>query len=127
MRLAQYGELYKFIEHTERFSERFARTLYMQLVQGLSYLHSKGVAHRDIKPENLLLDGKSRLVIADFGFAVQLKVTDKGIASHDEGDEEEAYQRYVQRSRMVGSEDYNAPEIVSEEVYSDIALEAEIK
>lgn len=27
------------------------------------------------------------------------------------------------RSRMVGSEDYNAPEIVSEEVYSDISVE----
>lgn len=28
MRLAEHGELYKFIEHTDRFSERFARTLY---------------------------------------------------------------------------------------------------
>jgi serine/threonine protein kinase len=30
------------------------------------------VAHRDIKPENLLLDKRLRLVIADFGFAIQL-------------------------------------------------------
>jgi len=28
MRLAEYGELYKFIEHTERFSERLARSLF---------------------------------------------------------------------------------------------------
>jgi hypothetical protein len=34
-----------------------------------------------------------------------------------------AYERYIHRSRMVGSEDYNAPEIVSEEINSDIAIE----
>jgi serine/threonine protein kinase len=28
MKLAEYGELYRFIEHTDRFSERFARTLF---------------------------------------------------------------------------------------------------
>ena len=73
MKLADYGELYHFIEHTDRFPERLARTLYIQLVQGLNYLHLKGVAHRDIKPENLLIDKKFKLVIADFGFAIQLQ------------------------------------------------------
>jgi hypothetical protein len=38
-----------------------------------------------------------------------------------------AYERYIHRSRMIGSEDYNAPEIVSEEINSDIAIEQEIK
>jgi serine/threonine protein kinase len=116
MKLADYGELFKFIEHTDRFSERLARTLYLQLMSGLVYLHELGIAHRDIKPENLLLDKKCRLVIADFGFAIQLP--NKGTPT--EGQFEDAYERYVQRSRMVGSEDYNAPEVVSEEAYSDI-------
>lgn len=72
MKLAPFGELFKLIENTDRFSERIARTLCYQLILGLEYLHSKGVAHRDIKPENLLLDKKCRLIIADFGFAIQL-------------------------------------------------------
>jgi hypothetical protein len=38
-------------------------------------------------------------------------------------DQKYAYERYIHRSRMVGSEDYNAPEIVSEEINSDIAIE----
>ena len=38
-----------------------------------------------------------------------------------------AYERYIHRSRMVGSADYNAPEIVSEEINLDIAIESEIK
>lgn len=40
---------------------------FKQLIHGVAYLHSMGVAHRDIKPENLLLDGQARLKITDFG------------------------------------------------------------
>ncbi|KAI1294063.1 serine/threonine-protein kinase HAL4/sat4 [Mortierella claussenii] len=40
---------------------------FKQLIHGVAYLHSMGVAHRDIKPENLLLDGQGRLKITDFG------------------------------------------------------------
>ena len=72
MKLAEYGELFRFIEHTDRFSERLARNLFQQLMKGLDYLHALGIAHRDVKPENLLIDSKFRLVIADFGFAVQM-------------------------------------------------------
>ena len=70
MKLAEYGELYRFIEHTDRFSEKLARHLFAQMIQGLEYLHFNGIAHRDIKPENLLIDKKFRLIIADFGFAI---------------------------------------------------------
>lgn len=70
MKLAEYGELFRFIEHTDRFQERLARALFSQLIEGLNYLHQHGIAHRDIKPENLLIDSKNRLIIADLGFAV---------------------------------------------------------
>ncbi|KND00211.1 HAL protein kinase [Spizellomyces punctatus DAOM BR117] len=41
---------------------------FKQLVQGVAYLHSMGVAHRDLKPENLLLDKSGRILkITDFG------------------------------------------------------------
>lgn len=40
---------------------------FKQILQGVEYLHSMGVAHRDIKPENLLLDGRGHVKITDFG------------------------------------------------------------
>lgn len=40
---------------------------FKQILYGISYLHSMGVAHRDIKPENLLLDGRGHIKITDFG------------------------------------------------------------
>ncbi|KAI5454985.1 hypothetical protein NCC49_002260 [Naganishia albida] len=40
---------------------------FKQILNGIQYLHSMGVAHRDIKPENLLLDGRGHVKITDFG------------------------------------------------------------
>ncbi|KAI0089916.1 Pkinase-domain-containing protein [Irpex rosettiformis] len=40
---------------------------FRQILTGVSYLHSQGVAHRDIKPENLFFDTKGHLKIGDYG------------------------------------------------------------
>lgn len=53
--------------------EHEARYIFLQIVQGLRHIHSKGVAHRDLKPDNILIDGRvsrSELLhvkVSDFG------------------------------------------------------------
>ncbi len=62
MKLAEYGELYSFIEHTDRFDDKMTKYVLTQLLEGVKYLHEHGIVHRDIKPENLLINKKGKLI-----------------------------------------------------------------
>jgi len=60
------GDLYGAIKKGGM-TETQIRSYFYQMIAGVAYLHSMGVAHRDIKPENLLLDVDNVLKITDFG------------------------------------------------------------
>lgn len=69
---------------------------FKQLVRGVAYMHSMGVAHRDIKPENLLLNEEGQLKITDFGVS--------NIIVDEEGAQKKCH-------GLCGSEPYMAPEV----------------
>lgn len=55
----------------QSFVELEVRWIIWQVLRGVDYLHSKGVAHRDIKPENILCatapTATHRIMLSDFG------------------------------------------------------------
>ncbi|TVY39464.1 putative serine/threonine-protein kinase [Lachnellula subtilissima] len=70
LELAAEGELFNWIVMKQKLTEDETRKVFIQLFQGVKYLHERGIVHRDIKPENILLTDKNLHVkLADFGLA----------------------------------------------------------
>lgn len=88
------------------FPESVARFYFKQLIDGLDYLHSSGIAHRDLKPDNLLLTKDFVLKIADFGYSKALSETRRGLT----------------KSR-VGTDAYMAPEVLYGHAYFPICAD----
>ncbi|EFW99335.1 serine/threonine-protein kinase [Grosmannia clavigera kw1407] len=97
MEYAEGGDLFDKIEADVGVPEDIAHLYFRQLVGGISFIHSKGVAHRDLKPENILLDGRGDLKLADFGMATMFEY--KGSRK--------------QSSTTCGSPPYIAPEVLA--------------
>ncbi|SCV51137.1 related to protein kinase chk1 [Fusarium fujikuroi] len=97
MEYAEGGDLFDKIEADVGVREDIAQVYFVQLISGVSFMHSKGVAHRDLKPENILLSQDGSLKLADFGMATMFEY--KG-------------QRKLS-STLCGSPPYIAPEILA--------------
>ncbi|KRZ45266.1 Serine/threonine-protein kinase Chk1 [Trichinella pseudospiralis] len=68
---AQGGELYDRIGRQPDVGTgvALAHKYFLELLSGIEYMHSQGIAHRDLKPENLLISNNGVLKISDFGMA----------------------------------------------------------
>ncbi|XP_061363750.1 MAP kinase kinase MKK2/SSP33-like [Gastrolobium bilobum] len=66
------GTLDTLLKNNGTFSEPQLATVARQVLSGLSYLHAHKIIHRDIKPSNLLVNGKMKVKIGDFGVSKRL-------------------------------------------------------
>jgi len=67
MEYAPFGDFAEILIEKQIYrDEVLVRTLFRQLIEGIEFLHSKGITHMDIKLENLLLGENFKLKIADF-------------------------------------------------------------
>jgi serine/threonine protein kinase len=89
------------------FSQDIARTYFLQLLEGLDYLHKNNIAHRDLKPENILFDEYLNLRIADFGYSASLDGRDGS----------------GKMKTVLGTYGYMAPEIILQQPYNGVEID----
>ncbi|KAL9544425.1 hypothetical protein MBANPS3_007630 [Mucor bainieri] len=104
------GELFDFVQKMHHqlslthsaVNEVQVRTLFLQLLHAVKYLHEHNIVHRDLKLENILIHKQSNDEI--------LKITDFGLARVVDPESPLLVTR-------CGSEEYAAPEIVQQQDY----------
>ncbi|KAJ9152132.1 Kinase-like domain-containing protein [Pleurostoma richardsiae] len=111
MEFAEGGDLFDKIEADVGVPEDIAHLYFLQLISGVSFMHSKGVAHRDLKPENILMSESGNLKLADFGMATMFEY--KG--------------QRKQSATMCGSPPYIAPEVLTCAAKADRKTSAALK
>eukprot|EP01125_Pyxidicula_operculata_P000703 TRINITY_DN1065_c4_g1_i1.p1 TRINITY_DN1065_c4_g1~~TRINITY_DN1065_c4_g1_i1.p1 ORF type:complete len:197 (-),score=33.28 TRINITY_DN1065_c4_g1_i1:85-675(-) len=100
--LVDGGELHSLINVEGNFSENDAAVICHQLLKAVFYIHENNICHRDIKPENILLCSDGTVKLADFGLAVELESSDELMRE------------------CVGTQAYQAPEVLAPMPYSKI-------
>ncbi|CAD8184142.1 unnamed protein product [Paramecium pentaurelia] len=90
------GSISQLIRDFGPINEQTVKRYTQQILNGLEYLHKKGILHLDLKSSNILLDCNGQVKISDFGCSRQNK--------------ENLYQSILQ-----GSVPWMAPEVVRQE------------
>lgn len=76
--------------------------MFVNVLVGISAIHSRGIAHRDIKPENIMLTEEGKVKIIDFGSAKDVIENISGKGNSSTG------RMYYEH--FVGTPNYMAPE-----------------
>jgi serine/threonine-protein kinase len=62
-------DLASLLRRIGRYSKEKAGEIARQICAGLAAAHDRGVLHRDLKPANIMIDGRGKVRVTDFGLA----------------------------------------------------------
>ena len=125
MKLFNNKDLYKFLaayrDLNINIKEDVLWDIFYQCLDGLSYIHNKGIIHRDIKLASILMDDKKKIIIGDFGISA---VMDKNSALQfikEEEDKEMIDSLIFNPNTFLGTKNFKAPEVENQQMYNQKA------
>lgn len=65
-------KIYNFAQVKSHIDEEVLAKIALQILCGLSYLHSNNQLHRDVKPANVLFNTKGEVKLTDFGISKEI-------------------------------------------------------
>lgn len=61
--------VYRLANQVPNITEPILAKISLQILCGISFLHSHNLVHRDIKPGNILINSKGQVKVTDFGIS----------------------------------------------------------
>jgi len=105
------SELFSHVENSGTFDEETARALFLQILEGVRYIHERIVCHRDMSLENVLVTA-SQCRIIDFGMSLKKPVSPTG------------QPLLILPSGQCGKKNYMSPEIfANKEPFDGLAVD----
>ena len=101
MRYIDGGTLAELVADNQPLSYAQIVTMVAGVADALDYAHSQGIVHRDIKPSNIMIDQHGEVLLADFGLAKVLTMSEKS--------------RLTRAGTVVGTASYMSPEQAADE------------
>ena len=125
MPYAGSGDLFQRFQESQvlghGFPETEARYWFRQMMDGVSFLHGKGICHRDLSPENVMIDDDNSLII-DMGMAIRVPYNDPNnneVTDIINGTEK----RLIAPQGTVGKLPYMSPEIYHNTLFDGGAVD----
>ncbi|KAF7172456.1 hypothetical protein CNMCM5623_004631 [Aspergillus felis] len=107
------GSIATMLKQYNTFQEPLIKNFVRQILEGLSYLHSRDIIHRDIKGANILVDNKGGIKISDFGISKRVEAsTVLGARASGSGG------GHLHRPSLQGSVYWMAPEVVRQTAHT---------
>ncbi|CAM9474955.1 unnamed protein product [Scytosiphon promiscuus] len=108
------GELFDWVAENQLSPapEAVIRPLFHQIVDGMRYIHSKGICHADMSLENTLVNAtRTKAFIIDFGMALQMPIDEFGRRFKSLPDGRRAKPSYCAPETFKGREPYDGVKV----------------